>query len=144
MSDMLPDLELSGQQIGVWKPEDGWLGLVPDLNTVDDAISLLGPVTDESEMENARDVVFRDGLIRVTVLKDQHSIAKIWLSGALQDPALIPANLSDARRQFGQLKPTRMERFSGVIFEGAGVRLACTPTSDPKRVEWMEIYRPQP
>jgi hypothetical protein len=143
MSDMLPDLELSGTQISAWKPEDGWLGLVPDLSTLDDAIDVFGPVTEQSELENARDFAFRDGLIRVTVLNDQHSIAKIWLSGELKDPALIPANLNDARRYFGQLKPTRMARFAGVIFESAGVRLACSPAGDPKSIEWMEIYRPQ-
>ena len=83
-----------------WRPGQGWLGVVPGVTLIRDAINQLGGTCETSEMANGFSFDFRDGLIRVTSIEQQGTISKLWISGDLAVDGTIPGSLLSAREVF--------------------------------------------
>lgn len=141
----LPGLELSDSEFeqSGWKPDDGWIGLVPSLSTLADVIARLGQPSASSSLANAECYDFKDGAVRATFLHGETTLFKVWVSWKFDDPSLMPRDLKEASSMFGRLKATRIEKTVGIIYERPGLRLACEDATEPKVIKWIEFYRPR-
>lgn len=123
-----------------WRPEQGWLGVVPGVTTIKDAIDKLGGICETSEMANGFSFDFRDGLIRVTTIEQQGKISKLWISGELADQGIIPGSLQYARSLFANLRHVRNDSSNAQIFESECIRLAALSGQDDANIIWIEFF----
>lgn len=123
-----------------WRPEHGWLGVVPGVTTIKDAINKLGGICETAEMANGFSFDFRDGLIRVTSIEQQGTISKLWISGQLADLGIIPGTLKFAQSMFPNLNYVRHDSSNAEIYESEGIRLAAATGSDNANVIWIEFF----
>ena len=122
-----------------WQPGQGWLGVVPGVTLIRDAINKLGGTCETSEMANGYSFDFEDGLIRVTSIEQQGTISKLWISGELAGHGTIPGSLSSAREVFPELRHVGSDATNAEIYACSSVRLAATPGPDGK-VIWIEFF----
>lgn len=123
-----------------WRPGQGWLGVVPGLTTIKDAINELGGICETAEMANGFSFDFKDGLIRVTAIEQQGKISKLWISGKLAEQGVIPHSLKTAQRVFPNLLRKGQDPTNADIYEGPGLRLATASGSDDGDVIWIEFF----
>jgi len=123
-----------------WRPDDGWLGIVPGVTTVKEAVDKLGGIGEASEMSNGISFDFRSGLIRVTCIEQKSSISKIWISGQLAEEGSIPRSLKCAQSLFPGLHMVGHDASNAAIYEAAGVRLATPTNTDDADILWIEFF----
>jgi|GEM_PF-4357428 hypothetical protein len=123
-----------------WSPEQGWLGVVPGVTTIKEAVNKLGGVCETAEMANGFSFDFRDGLIRMTSIEQQGTISKLWISGELAEQGIIPGSLKYAKSMFSNLRLVRHDSSNAEIYESDGIRLAAVTGNDDASVIWMEFF----
>jgi hypothetical protein len=123
-----------------WRPEQGWLGVVPGQTSIKDAIDRLGGICETAEMANGFSFDFRDGLIRVTSPQQQGTISKLWISGVLAEQGIIPGSLKYAKSMFPNLHFVRHDSTNAEIYESPGIRLAASTGNEDADVMWIEFF----
>jgi hypothetical protein len=137
----LPAVTISDQTLEEgWKATDGWQGLIPGISSLDEAVKLLGPSSNRSELSNGIIYDFQTGFIRITILEGEEKIARIWVSAAASQPFTVPDCADTAAKQFGNLIVRSVNHQSGVIMERPGMRICCDPMTENLRIKWMEIF----
>lgn len=122
-----------------WRPGQGWLGVVPGITSIKDAVNKLGGICETAEMANGFSFDFKDGLIRVTSLEQQGTISKLWISGKLAGQNTIPGTLAGARNIFPGLRHAGNDATNAAIYECSSLRLAATPGEDGQII-WIEFF----
>ncbi len=143
-SNELPEITFDNKcdRADGWVPEKGWNGLIPAVSTLSEAMERLGAWQGSSQLLNGVVYDFCEGTVRITVLEEEATIAKIWVSSSFQGGALIPQTIEAARELFGTLKATKLDVLQGEIFERPGLRITCDPAPPPEKVRSLEFYRP--
>ncbi len=122
-----------------WQPGQGWLGVVPGVTLIKDAIDSLGGTCETAEMANGFSFDFKDGLIRVTAIEQKGTISKLWISGKLAEQGIIPGTLTAAQKVFSSLRRTGNDASNLDIYETQGVRLASSSGTDNGCLLWIEF-----
>ncbi len=122
-----------------WRPGQGWLGVVPGVTSIRDAINSLGGTCETAEMANGFSFDFKDGLIRVTTIELNGTISKLWISGQLSVQGVIPRSLKAAQEFFPNLRMIGHDPFNCDVYETRGVRLAAASGSDDGELVWIEF-----
>ena len=122
-----------------WRPGQGWLGVVPGVTSIRDAINGLGGTCETAEMANGFSFDFKDGLIRVTTIEQHGTISKLWISGKLAQQGIIPGSLKSAQNIFANLRMIGHDPSNSDIYETRGVRLAAASGVDNGDVVWIEF-----
>ncbi len=122
-----------------WRPGLGWLGVIPGVTSIRDAINGLGGTCETAEMANGFSFDFKDGLIRVTAIEQHGTISKLWISGRLANQGIIPGSLKAAQDVFPNLRMTGHDPSNSEIYETRGVRLAAASGSDDGDIVWIEF-----
>ncbi len=122
-----------------WRPGQGWLGVVPGITSIRDAINGLGGTCETAEMANGFSFDFKDGLIRVTAIEQHGTISKLWISGQLGRQGVIPSSLKAAQEIFPSLRLIGHDPFNADVYETPGVRLAAASGRDDGDVVWIEF-----
>ena len=122
-----------------WQPGHGWLGVIPGVTSIRDAINELGGTCETAQMANGFSFDFKDGLIRVTAIEQHGTISKLWISGRLANQGVIPASLKAAQDVFPNLRMIGHDPSNSEIYETSGVRLAASSGSDDGDIVWIEF-----
>ncbi len=122
-----------------WRPGHGWLGVIPGVTSIRDAIDGLGGTCETAEMANGFSFDFKDGLIRVTAIEQHGTISKLWISGRLAKQGVIPSSLKAAQEVFPNLRMIGHDASNAEIYESRGVRLAAASGSNDGDIVWIEF-----
>jgi hypothetical protein len=90
------------QQTSIWKPSDGWNGLVPGVDTLPKAIAKLG--RPNATHPEARSVCFKDNAVTIWATPKSGIIETIKVESFYPDKRLIPRTKEDAYGRYGHLE----------------------------------------
>jgi hypothetical protein len=125
-----------------WQPTQGWLGIVPGVSTLQQAIAKFGLPETNHRLANGTCYLFANKKIEATVLDSDKqsniSLLRILSDCPYQDS--IPETIAKARTIFGPLRQTNVGESSMVTFERPGVRIGCELYGNPPKIKCLEFY----
>jgi len=137
-------------QLGkLFRYSEHWLGIVPAISLLQDAIDQFGPIEQQGKIANASWYVFANNTVKIIILDSQTTIASVRVtadfleqksvSKTLQEP--LPTTLEEAMNIFGQMEVQENESCTASpVYQRPGVRVACDLGINPQKIRWIEFF----
>ena len=126
-----------------WTAARGWNGLVVGKDTLKQAEAKLGKLSNIEEVSGHKCYNFKDAKVNIFVDDDTKIINKIWVSGELKEPHLMPRTAAEAKRLYGPLLKQGKSGEAGDIYVKPGIQMLSDTTKSPEGITWMEFSKAQ-
>ncbi len=123
-----------------WTAAQGWNGLVVGKDNLKRAEAKLGKLSNVELVQGEKCYNFKDAKVNIFVDQDK-VINKIWVSGDLKDPLLMPKTVKQAVKVYGPLANKGPSGSGGDMYERPGISLLSNPKLSPEGITWMEFSK---